>query len=401
MFQKSLQKTLLGLKRGGHRADERETRRADQIITDFGQRLHETSFTDDHLRNALKLYQYQLHEVNVLEELEKSCTNLDTSYGNTENPIDVGLPELRRNRSSLRPTTLLDRVVNKHKMEREIVIPTMVLKDSSSSRGSYDTWHKSAEPRERGERYSRKKQLPHFNYAHGEGLGTRRNLPGQPELIRLLTDPEINLGGEEVAQSNNEMEKSKSISLLSLYGGSMSPPLIDRQKQQRRRKRRIVCKFCRRPPGDHQKWCIYFDFGKINEEEQTELARSLTEEEIKLTNNNTVKTPEPERSKTSMADYMIRPDLPDYKPLHRDVYIRALADARGRLIMQRSHDFMNQLTKPFVFSYFAKLNGPKFRGNKINGMKHIFGEKNADFTEYYKLFAKESKEKWKQRTLNT
>ena len=352
------------------------------MVADFADRLCNQTLSNDELRTVLKLYQYHLHEIHVLE-----CDNYN--IGDEDGSSIDRLPKITERYLPLKPTSLLDRVIEKHKMKEEIVIPTMVMKDSSSGHDSHRTFESSAQS---CERHATKKKLPHFSYEHGEGMGSRRNLPGQPELIRMLTDPEINLGGKSGNENEHPVsEFNRSNSLLSLYGGTMSPPLIDKQQQRRPRKRRIVCKFCRRPPGDHQKWCIYYNFGSIAEESHTELSRSLTQDEIDISKKRKSKenSQERERSKSSMDDFMRRPELPDFRPLHRDVYIRALADSRARLIFKRSHDFVNQLTKPFVFSYFSRLNGPKYKRDGIKGMTRVFGEDRTDFTEYYKLFADE------------
>ncbi|XP_045194512.2 uncharacterized protein LOC123550138 [Mercenaria mercenaria] len=375
------------------KAEGKEIRRSDRMVADFTERLCNQSLSNEDLRTVLKIYQYHLHEVNILEDLYTNDSSENKKIA--DRSTEIHLPKISKSKLPLRPTALLDRVLDKHKMKEDIVIPTMVLKDKSSCRTSDRSAQSRESKHEHGEIQSKKKTLPHFNYEHGEGKGTRRNLPGQPELIRLLTDPEISLGGGgggEVSHSGPDLNRTNS--LLSLYGGTLSPPLIDKQKQRKPRKRRIVCKFCRRPPGDHQKWCIYYDFGKITEEPPLELSRSHTQDEIDLAKDTKTKDniQELERSKTSLDEYMIRPDLPDYRPLHRDVYIRALADSRARLVMHRTNDFANQLTQPFVFSYFSKLNGPRYRRNKINGMKNIFGEKSTDFTEYYKLFVNEIKQ---------
>ncbi|XP_060557767.1 uncharacterized protein LOC132718160 [Ruditapes philippinarum] len=367
---------------------------SERIVANFADRLCNQTLTNDELRTVLKLYQYHLHEIHVLDDLSTNDACEDIEINNGSRSKDVRLPKIAKRHLPLRPTTLLDRVIDKHKMKEEIIIPTMVLKDSSSSQNSHRTVETSAQSREKGhrEKHSRKEKLPHFNYEHGEGMGARRNLPGQPELIRMLTDPELSLSGNNGDKKSLPVtEFNRSNSLLSLYGGTLSPPLLDKQKQRRPRKRKIVCKFCRRSPGDHQKWCIYYNFGSITEEAPVELSRSHTQNEIDVSKN--IKSKEnlqdQERSKTSMDDYMRRPELPDFKPLHRDVYIRALADSRARLIFHRSHDFVNQLTKPFVFSYFSRLNGPKCKRDGIHGMTRIFGKDKTDFTEYYKLFADE------------
>lgn len=391
VFQNSLEERLLSTTRD---TDE-QFDRTREVLSDLGRQLVNRDLSEDHLKEIIEVNKYQWLKNN--DQHGTDTTKYDQSTV-TKNKLTKKKGQTSRVRtcSPIRPIALLNRVISKYRMNRKIVIPTMVLKDSSSGPPSpRNTCVKSSQVTddEKLQVLKQKAPLPHFYYEHGERMGQRRNLPGQPELIRLLTDPETSLdegkGNNSTPVSNKNQLKSNA--LPSLYGASMSPPLVDNQKQKsRRRKRKIICKFCRQPPGDHLKWCIYSDFGKIFDDPALDLERSHTADEIDLSiKNENNKMPQLLRSKSSLMDYALRTDLPEYQTLHRDVYIRALADSRARLVMHRTHDFMNQLTKPFVFSYYKRLKSPRRGLSKINGMQNIFGKGHTDFTEYYRILMEE------------
>ncbi|KAL4234186.1 hypothetical protein ACF0H5_005839 [Mactra antiquata] len=321
----------------------------------------------------------------------------DNRVRNNQNVVDNQkakddhfLPNIYDSSRPIRPTELLCRILDrKEKMKPDIYIPRMSpIKENDSRSYSYRT---SASTYRKDRHNCSAKREPHFMYDHGEGR--KRNLPGEPELIRLLTDPEMSLGGSD-ATKTADGEKSGSNMWLSLYGGPVSPPIIDKNQQTRNRRRKIVCKYCRRSPGDHQKWCVFYtDIKEFVDPKQT-IVRSYTSDEIDLKLEDNVSELELERSKTSLEDIKL-PPLPDYSTLHRDVYMRALSDAQVRLIKKKARDFMTQTTRPFVFSYFENKNKRKpvqnFDSKETDAMEHIFGKNQTDFTEYYKIISDKDK----------
>lgn len=308
---------------------------------------------------------------------KKEChVNLETNARPkySERSVEL-LADIQTSSSPLRPTELLCRILSRNReMKPKIFIPRMTLvKDSDSSQCSNGDSVSSS---------PRKKRLPHFNYYHGDGH--RRNLPGEPELIRLLTDPEMQLSGDSKGAQDGEPNTKNT--WLSLYGGTIGPPLVNRNQQRRTKRRRILCKYCRRSPGDHQKWCVHYTDPKDFDNLKLKMVRSFTDDDIDP-NSNMDKTRPLEKSKTTLDETSLKPDMPDYSTLHRDVYVRALADRQTRLLMKQTHDFLRQTTKPFVFSYFDSQRGNRIARERIDEMEHIFGENQTDFTEYYKFLS--------------
>jgi len=272
------------------------------------------------------------------------------------------------------PFELVSQVAKIRKMKQDVYIPRM----------------KSSSTKSTGDNLSSRSRVPHFRYAGGPG--NKRNLPGHPEFIRLLYSPSNSAGGET---GSANMELWRENTLLSLYGGDAesSRENID---PNRKRRRRIVCKYCRKPPGHHQKWCIYIDTDRDNDDKGLRLSRSYTDDNIHLPKRKTKKvtTPAISRSQSSLDKYPVNPNLPDYSTLHRDVYIRALADSRARLVKKNRHDFSNQTTRPWVFSYYSSMNKPEnatsSESEAKDGMEEIFGKKHTDFTKYYEICVKVS-----------
>ncbi|XP_052818098.1 uncharacterized protein LOC128244122 [Mya arenaria] len=274
----------------------------------------------------------------------------------------------------IKPTQLLDRILFVYKMRGEIVIPTMVLKGSDSGQ---DLSERSGD--------GVNSKIPHLRYANGSGLS--RNLPSHSDIKRLLYSP-VSQGDPEISGNDNERAHK-----LSLYGENTAPPLVD-QVKTRNRRRKIVCRVCKRSPGDHHKWCMYFDVGVSKGSSNLELSRSRTEECISLrtsTENERKRTSITPltRSKSSFEAFPINRNRTNFETIHRDVYIRAIADSRARLVMKKAHNFVTQTTKPWVFSYYGGLRKNESLSGK-NGMDRIFRQEHTDFTYYYDTIVKNS-----------
>ena len=234
----------------------------------------------------------------------------------------------------------------------------------------------------------------HFTYEHF--TGSKRNIPSQPELIRLLTETELGTGQQRNGQGDTETDA------------------FSHKKTQQMKK--AVCDNCRMPAGKHKHWCVHYlqkqktkifygdrapiqrrkkrvSFGEVSfQENDTTDTTDCDEGSVKVA---TVKyrTPKMIRSSTTLDGLNLRSNRPDFTSLHRDVYIQALAEARARKVvkLKSAYDFSTQTTLPYLFSYFENQMRPT-RGTKtgFDGMKHIFGEVKLD--KYYeRLTGKESK----------
>lgn len=220
----------------------------------------------------------------------------------------------------------------------------------------------------------------HFNYEHFTG-SAKRNIPCQPELIRLLTETE--LGRKEPRHK------------------SVNPESAEGMKDKKMR-----CEHCRMPNGKHKHWCITYlenqkakdnvifaDRGSIKTKRKrvsfgdvSYRAVDANETDRKVRNKFRAgnKIPQMIRSSTTLDGLNLRPDRPDLSSLHRDVYIQALAESRARRVMKMksAYNFSTQTTRPFLFSYFDNLNGQSCRRRKcFDGMKNIFGD--VDVDKYY------------------
>lgn len=290
-------------------------------------------------------------------------------------------------------------------MGQDIKIPTMHADAHSAATRSLEA--PSAATRSPG--YANKaKSLPHFCYVHRNSKGSQRNLPSQPEIIRLLNSYDVAADDIQNAESKGSMAGGQSSTNVRRNGCSLKSQLISKKQQTKTGRRRIVCTFCRRPNGDHQKWCIYYteNYGNSSENPAGRgLKRSKTDDDIRSgaseKNNNSSNSnnsdvpiiPQITRSNSNLEYIFEHSNQPYYQSLHRDVYIRALADARARLVLDKTCDFMNQTTKPWVFSYFSSESKKHPTERKVGGMARIFGKKHIDFSEYYKLLANRAKPK--------
>lgn len=287
-------------------------------------------------------------------------------------------------------------------MGQEIKIPTMHADVYSAATCSLEA--PSAATRTRSPvNANRVKSLPHFCYVHRNSNGSQRNLPSQPEIIRLLNSYDVATDDSQNAESKGRIADGKSGTNVQRNGGSLKAQMIGKKQQTKTGRRRIVCTFCGRPHGDHQKWCIYYTENYGNSTENPAgggLKRSRTDDDIRSdasekninnssnSNNSDVPIiPRITRSNSNLEYSFEHSNLPNYQSLHRDVYIRALADARARLVLDKTCDFMNQTTKPWIFSYFSSESRKHPKERKIGGMARIFGKKHIDFSEYYKLLA--------------
>ncbi|KAH3775835.1 hypothetical protein DPMN_177242 [Dreissena polymorpha] len=172
--------------------------------------------------------------------------------------------------------------------------------------------------------------IPRFGSEQSRGRTS--NLPRNNELCRLLASPDSQIATHlcDTTYENNN-------SVLDLIP---RPPLVEK-KNVSKQKGSIVCKVCQSLPGDHQKWCVYYEANILRDTADPKSETPWTDgdneqsDKLKDSEKSILLLP---RSKTSLEfdTKCPRPDLPDYKSLHRDVYIRALADSRARLIFQES-----------------------------------------------------------------
>ncbi|KAH3775821.1 hypothetical protein DPMN_177228 [Dreissena polymorpha] len=389
-------------------------------LANFRSALIDHELSNESIREVLVLYRYHLFEEKYRTEIEQREKELNTSKLNTHSrnekvkahnitnrvkaiqtdlkvdygEIMLGGPILFGREQSngetlnvhagteaseldckgpLRPTELLDRIIKTHKMRRDIIIPTMTQNGDSTSDAS------SARTRKHGP------SLPRFGYEPSRGRTS--NLPRNNELCRLLASPDSQTATHlcDTTHENNN-------SVLDLIP---RPPLVEK-KNVSKRQGSIVCKGGRSSPGDHQKWCVYYEANISQDTTDPKSGTPRTQgdnvQSDKLKDRDK-SIPSLPRSKTSLEfeTKFQRPDLPDYQSLHRDVYLRALADSRARLVFKKAHNFATQTTRPWVFSYFGDMKRGKtcidLRKNS-NEMAHIFGKGHTDFTHYYDMFVK-------------
>ena len=233
-----------------------------------------------------------------------------------------------------------------------------------------------------------KSMQSHFNYEHFTG-DKKKNTPSQPDLIRLLSDTDLNsqkvIEDEDYSELVSVKEKSK----------------------------KEICGHCRMADGKHKHWCIVYlenqkakdnvifadrgsnkyrkkrvSFGEIGD--QSNASKTGKKNSILQIS----KPPKITRSSTTLDGLNRTTDHPDFSSLHREVYIQALAEARARRMtkLKCAYKFTTQCTKPFQFSYFDNLTGPSNRlRDKFDGMKHILGRVKVD--KYYdRLTGKTDKE---------
>lgn len=306
--------------------------------------------------------------------------------------------QLKGNKEPLRPSELFERVIQSHKMGHSIRIPTMKYAKSYGKTGSTSITSSCRS------KLHTVVTFPRFCYEHGGETGKHRNLPFHPEMVRLLADTDNSIN-DNVADDN--WLKDDLNPVPSFSGGSLSPPLINYTKQKKPRRQKEVCKFCKRPPTNHQKWCIHYDNGKSGDLSvkndnilfYMRKSNSNSEHQLNSSEQNTDDTPTLPplvRSKSCLEDKNFSQfGLPEYQTIHRDVYIRALADARARLMLNKAQNFIGQTTKPWVFSYFTDDSRGLPLKRKQSAMSHIFGKGHTDFTEYYQLIVKETEQKKK------
>ena len=238
---------------------------------------------------------------------------------------------------------------------------------------------------------------PVFTYEHGESFP--RNLPGHSQIIRILAEIFKNTVGNKT-NTNGEQEGNmitSSVDWLSLY--TADRPLQRKRTSKRKIARVPVCSFCREKGGKHKKWCVHLVEKQV-EDPYSSLKRSKTDISEFFSRPRKV-TPVVEEPATPYKQYPLRPpDYPDYSNLHRDVYENALSISRAKLAMRlakkNKFELQRQLTDPFIFSYMNRY-GTKSRPVVGDGMVHIFGKKNVDFTKHYEYSVKRIKDENTQK----
>ena len=231
----------------------------------------------------------------------------------------------------------------------------------------------------------------HFTYEHF--TGNRRNVPGQPDLIRLLSETELDIG-----KTHKRLNGSRDLT------SSNDTAIMKKPK----------CEICKMPAGKHKHWCKHYQdtqkavklisgdkpptqtrkkrvsFGDISYEETG--ATDTTDSDDTVVRKLTIKYKAPKliRSSTTLDGLHLRSNQPNFSSLHRDVYIQALAEARARKIvkLKSAYDFSTQTTLPYLFSYFGNVNIPTTRHKRgSDGMKHIFGD--VKLEKYYDMLTKD------------
>lgn len=220
----------------------------------------------------------------------------------------------------------------------------------------------------------------HFNYEHFTG-DKKKNIPSQPDLIKLLSD----------AKQDSRKVRGN---------GDHNESVSDKTKSKKE-----ICANCRMADGKHKHWCIIYlenqkamdnvifaDRGSKKDRKKRVSFGEIGHHDI-YTNetgrkSNTLpipKSPKMIRSSTTLDGLNRKTDHPDFSSLHREVYIQALAESRARRMtkLKTAYNFTTQSTRPFLFSYFDNLTGPsnRLRENKYDGMKHILGRVKVD--KYY------------------
>lgn len=226
--------------------------------------------------------------------------------------------------------------------------------------------------------------LPRLTYENGDGLN--RNLPKHAELLRILAKLDLNRGNVQLGFTHDGVDLSYYSDDEDIYRQDTTE-----ENQKKRKRRGKKCSFCHKAGGKHQKWCVNYS---APDEKTPSLSRSKTEVSLKFVKKPKeaeIKPPKLRRSQTMYEPPPPDPNRPDYSTLHRDVYIRALANAQARRLMKQKYDFEFSISRPHVFSYFDLLGEGS---NTFNEMKRIFGNE-LDFTRYYKDILKE-KEQQKQ-----
>ena len=381
--------------------------------------LMSAEFPVERLRTLLRIYHYFLHEASFEKVMndknaatpKQTCVVAERGGGQQRRfPVNqpeaptLDLPAHHRHclqtfppnyKDPLRPTELLDRVIKSYKSAREIQIPSM--QSCVSSAGSKKTVFTNS---------SRKQPTtaPHFKYEHGGGAGKRRNLPLHANINRLLTgQDETDIEVTDAGVTG--VTGAKFNSLTEVYSPFRPPLMNNKQPQKKVRRRKVVCKYCRGPPGDHENWCILFH-PEEKEESVEKPALDINQSHLEIELHSNSSTENTAGSKTlptlinSSLDLTNEDNAAMHRTIHDDVYIRALADVRARLISNKARDFICQTTKPWAFSYFSDNSVPKPPSRKGNGMVHIFGKGNTDFTEYYRTIVKENEHK-RDDSINT
>ena len=303
---------------------------------------------------------------------------------------DFKLPEII---TSMKPKDMLDMPIDKETHTKKVIIPMMKIfsEDSpvSNSNGAdfikqdrqqcySDDITNAKDTHKFSSTVGKFKDLQsHFNYEHFTG-NTKRNIPCQPELIRLLTETELDVGKGHKTDSSTSRNMKEN---------------------------KTKCDHCRMPNGKHKHWCIIYlenqkakdsllfaDRGSFTQRRKKvsfgdvsyhALEANETGRKVRKTPQAGHKLPQMIRSSTTLDGLNLRPDRPDFSSLHRDVYIQALAESRARRVvkLKSAYNFSTQTTRPFLFSYFDNLKGSSCRHKNIDGMKHIFGD--VDVDKYY------------------
>ena len=219
----------------------------------------------------------------------------------------------------------------------------------------------------------------HFNYEHSSG-DKKKNIPSQPDLIRLLSETE---GAPQKEPGNADHNESVSYKTKS---------------------KKEICGHCRMTDGKHKHWCIIYlenqkakdnvifaDRGSNRYRKKRVSFGEIgyhADDSNKTGRKNSIlpipKPPQMIRSSTTLDGLNRKTDHPDFSSLHRDVYIQALAESRALRLtkLKTAYNFTSQSTRPFLFSYFDNLTGPSNRlRNNFDGMKHILGRVKVD--KYY------------------